>query len=157
VFHIAGNSGGKNMIDIKSEILAASKILRIKTSELSQVDKKKLLLGISNKYTGVKNRDWLWKYVKDVVSIANKDAWQWVENFIGDSKTIMFFNQSDDKSAFIFMNGHDVVKILGETFGFEFYLTNENTDYLLCFDHHDVLSAAGTAGEWLKSYIVTNN
>ena len=34
----------------------------------------------------------------------------------------------------------------------EFYITNETYEYLLCFNHHDVLFATGTAEAWLSSY-----
>lgn len=37
-------------------------------------------------------------------------------------------------------------------FNVEFYVTNKNNEYLLCFNHHDVLIACGDATEWIKKY-----
>lgn len=52
--------------------------------------------------------------------------------------------------------GNNVVKILSEMFNVEFYVTNKNNDYLLSFNHHDILSACGNAKEWLKQYNPSN-
>jgi hypothetical protein len=64
----------------------------------------------------------------------------------------MFFNLPDEKAAFTFNKGDDVVSVLSETYGFEFYLTNRCAEYLICFNHHDVLIACGSAIELLSKY-----
>lgn len=61
----------------------------------------------------------------------------------------MFFNKEDDKNAIIINNGTDLGIILAETSGFEFYITNKNVDYIICFNHHDCLSGCGTAKNWI--------
>lgn len=40
-------------------------------------------------------------------------------------------------------------------FNVEFYVTNKNNEYLLCFNHHDVLIACGDATEWIKNRFFT--
>lgn len=64
----------------------------------------------------------------------------------------MFFNPSDEKKIYSFPKGDDVVAILSETYGYEYYITNRAVDYLLCFNHHDVLITCVNAKEWLKAY-----
>ena len=39
--------------------------------------------------------------------------------------------------------------LLGETYPFEVYLTDELVDFVLCFNHHDYLIATGRAKAWL--------
>ena len=63
----------------------------------------------------------------------------------------MFFNESDEKKSFLFKNGDDLVAVLGETYGFEFYVTNKEKSYLLVFNHHDILMACGDAKNWLNT------
>ena len=62
----------------------------------------------------------------------------------------MFFNKSDDKNAFLIPNGTELYQILEDSFGFEFYITNQNHSYLLCFNHHDILYGSGEAKKWVS-------
>lgn len=68
----------------------------------------------------------------------------------GNVLRIMFFNKSDDKNAFLIPNGMELYKILEDSFGFEFYITNQNHSYLLCFNHHDILYGSGEAKKWVS-------
>ena len=85
------------------------------------------------------------------VAVSNDNAWSWIDQFI-ESEAIMFFNPCDEKISYIFNNGTDIVNTLADCYNFEFYITNFNFDYILCFSHHRILYACGTASEWLKSY-----
>lgn len=69
---------------------------------------------------------------------------------------IMFFLQKGTPKAFRFSNGRAVVKVFGETGGFDMYITNEKGDYFLAYSHHDVLYACGSAKEWLECYDTTS-
>lgn len=42
----------------------------------------------------------------------------------------MFFNEIDDRKSFLLRSGNDLVAILSETYGSEFYVTNRKTTYL---------------------------
>ena len=46
-------------------------------------------------------------------------------------------------------NGNDLYYLLSETSGFEFYITDFNYSYLICFNHHDILYGCGRAKEWI--------
>ena len=49
-------------------------------------------------------------------------------------------------------SGEDVINIIGELFNIEFYLSNRETKYLVCYNHHNILIASGDARQWLESY-----
>ena len=51
---------------------------------------------------------------------------------------------------FLIPNGTELYKILEDSFGFEFYITNQNHSYILCFNHHDILYGAGEAKKWVS-------
>lgn len=134
---------------IKNEIIRASRALNVVATELSEFESKLIIDQIVNKYAQEKTK-FLWESFIDELGIYDKNAWQWIRKIIGNNEAIMFFNPEDEMSAFKFLNGNDIEKILGETFGFEFYLTNTTIDYVVCFNHHDVLIACGKAKEWIE-------
>jgi hypothetical protein len=92
----------------------------------------------------------LWESFTEQFGVMDENAWKWIREIVRDEPILMFFNPEDEVHAFKFDNASDVEAILAETFGFEFYLTNKATEYVLCFNHHNVLIACGKAIEWLK-------
>ncbi len=82
--------------------------------------------------------------------INNSNAWSLIKDYVKENKCIMFFNKSDDRNGFLISNGAELQKILEESFGFEFYITDENLSYLICFNHHDILYGLGKAKDWIK-------
>lgn len=140
------------MWDIKKQILDASISLNIQVKEIDNSTKAKILMNVGEKYLINEMKFPLWERLNDAKSKSDDKAWQWVEDFIGEESTILFFNPSDEKNAYLLNSGNDIVSILGEMYNVEFYLTNEEASYLLCFNHHDVLLALGEAKEWLQEY-----
>ncbi len=76
----------------------------------------------------------------------------WIRDFV-DSEAIMFFNPEQEKSSFLFANGEDMVSVLGESYAFEFYITNKKLEYFICFNHHDYLICSGSAQNWIEKFI----
>ena len=138
------------MWNIYEQIITAVNTLKINVVEISENQSQDIIKKIKKKYTIENGYIYLWEEMIDYYSVNNKEAWQWINEFIGDSETIMFFNNSDERKSFIFKNGDDLVSVLSETYGYEFYITNKNLTYLICFNHHDVLIASGTAKQWLE-------
>ena len=129
---------------IKDEILKAANVLHLSVLELTQVESLFIIDQIVAKYAKGKRDNFLWEnFVEKNVISNDKDAWKLIKDIIGKEEVIMFFNPEDESTALQFCSGNDVVALLSETFGFEFYLTNKTTDYVLCFNHHDYLIASG--------------
>ena len=139
------------MWNIYEEIITAVNALNINCTEVDEKQSQEVIKRIIKKYTTKNENTYLWEEIIDCVSVNNKDAWQWINDFIGDWEVILFFNSADEKKSFVFKNGEDLVSVLGETYGFEFYITNKDLTYLMCFNHHDILIASGIAKEWLKN------
>lgn len=97
-----------------------------------------------------KNTTLMWEGFKDCVNYQNSNAWSLICDYVKDNECIMFFNESDDKNAFLIPNGGELQKILEDSFGFEFYITNKSYSYLICFNHHDILYGSGEAKEWVR-------
>lgn len=138
------------MWNISEEVKRAANVLDINITELSRDVSLEIIKIITEKYT-VGNSCFLWDNLTDYVYVNNSVAWSWINEYIGNTEVIMFFNESDEKKSFLFKNGDDLVAILGETYGFEFYVTNKEKSYLLVFNHHDILMACGNAKNWLNT------
>lgn len=59
------------------------------------------------------------------------------------------FNPNDDLIVLEFQSGQELTKALGETFGFEFYVTDGQATYLWCVNHHEYLIGTGEAASWV--------
>ncbi len=135
----------KNIMSfIKDEAIRASSVLGLGVIELTQSESSFIIDQIVAKYANGKKGSLLWEnFVGENVISNDKDAWKQLKDIVGKEETIMFFNPKDEPVAFKLSNGDDVVAVLGESFGFEFYLTNKVADYVICFNHHDYLIACG--------------
>lgn len=134
----------------REQLVEAAKQLQCALSELGIEERERLRVKVANKYAGG-HTHWLWNYHGgDAQSIRHPDAWQWVDDFVRNSEVILFFNSGDDLAMFR-VNGTDLVAILGE-FTDEFYVTNENGDFLIAYNHHEYLVACGTAKPWLEGF-----
>ena len=138
------------MWKIGEEVKRAAAVLDIDLTELSRDVSLEIIRIITEKYTKG-HSCFLWDDLADYVYVNNSDAWSWINEYIGNTETVMFFNESDEKKSFLFKNGDDLVAVLGETYGFEFYVTNKEKSYLLVFNHHDILMACGDAKNWLNT------
>ncbi len=114
--------------------------------------KEKILMDVREKYLKTDIKYPLWERLNDAKAKSDKQAWRWAEDFVGNESVLIFFNPTDEKSAYLLNSGKDVVSILGEMYSIEFYLTDLETSYFLCFNHHDVLLASGEAKLWLEEY-----
>lgn len=136
---------------ISAEIKKVTLINDIVVEELSDEQIKKVKSNITQKYIHSQPKPFLWDRLKEAAMIADSDGWQKLCDFVGNSKCLMFFDDIEDKSVLVISSGKSLSKLLDEMFGFEFYITNFETDYLLCFNHHDCLLGCGTAKKWIES------
>jgi hypothetical protein len=137
---------------IRNEIIEVTKLTNASISELAPEEQQEIRRQIFLKFVHDKPR-WIWEGLTDKVAVQNPDAWRWVSDFVMNAEVLMFFNKQDEIAIFKFDDGSQLVPVLSECTGFEFYLTNATTDYLICFNHHNFLIAAGTAVDWLKKRI----
>ena len=138
--------------DIRGEILRASQQVGAAILELQSEAAEGIRTEVIKRFTDdYIPQSLIWNHLRDYSFVICNDPHSWlvVSNFIKNTKVLVLFNDVDDKTVFEFTDGADIVPTLQECFGFEYYLTNYELDYLICFNHHDVLIAAGTACSWL--------
>lgn len=140
------------MWNIKEQIEVAAQSENIEIKKISVVETKNIFYQLAAKYSDGKMVFPLWEHFTQDLAVTNADAWQWIDEFIANSDAILLFNPTDLSNSFEVVGGKNVVKILAEMFSVEFYVTNKEGDYILCFNHHNVLIACGKSMEWLKKY-----
>lgn len=140
--------------DIYSQVMEVSSAQKIPISALATSDREEIVDKITSKYANGTHLWPLWDSIDDYVSVGNEDAWEWVDEFIGQQKTVLFFNPQDERHAFLLNSGDDVVKVLNGIFNVEFYLCDKAASFLLGFHHNGVLVACGKAKNWLRKYKV---
>src|SRR5262249_29584440 len=92
----------------------------------------------------------MWEYFAESSSVQEAKAWTWLAEFTAGKPLIMFFDPDEDRSGVAFDDGNCIGNVLGECTGFEFYLTNPEGDYIICFNHHDFLIGTGSAMDWIN-------
>ena len=135
---------------IADEINRTIKDNQLKSHLLPSMYVENLRTAIVEQYCN-RNFVFMWECFKDCIHYQN--AWSLIHDYVKDNECIMFFNKSDDENVFFILNGRELQQILEESFGFEFYITDKNYSYLLCFNHHDILYGSGKAKEWVSEIL----
>ena len=138
------------MLRISEHIISELKDSIVILKRLELIEKERLLNLISNKYIDSnKSGTWFWEKLIKCVVLNDDMAWSYIKDFVGENECIMFFNQNEEKEMFLIRSGEDLNYLLSETYGFEFYITDKECSYLLCFNHHDILYGCGRAEGWI--------
>jgi len=92
----------------------------------------------------------LWDRIKHYGHKCDPNAWECIADFPIKGKVILFFDKDDEKAMYLINNNRDAVEIIAECPLIVFYLTNENSSFLIGFSDHDNLIGAGEAESWVK-------
>lgn len=109
----------------------------------------KIKNDIKSKYLKTDNGSFIWENLRKSVIVSDINGWEKISDYVKQNSCIMFFDGNDE--AVIIKNGHELYILIYEMYGFEFYITNSITDYLLCFNHHGCIIGCGNASKWLES------
>lgn len=109
----------------------------------------KIKNNVKNKYLKTDNGSFIWENLRKSVVVSDINGWAKLANYVKQNSCIMFFDENDE--AISIKNGDELYTLIYEMYGFEFYITNNITDYLLCFNHHDCIIGCGEASEWLEN------
>lgn len=133
--------------------------LNLPSKKIIEKNTEIIIQDVCKKYCFNNSKHYLWEGVckavnetgMECIAVFNNNAWMWVGEFINNS-AILFFNPDDEKISYEFNNGKDIVDFLTECYSFEFYIVNKELEFLICYSHHRILYACGTAVNWLKKY-----
>ena len=139
------------MWSICNEILSVSKELKIEVQMLSPEITADYFAKIEKKYLSENYHSFLWDGLSDHSVVTDSSGWRYLDRFIGDKQCILLFYDLEKWKAAEINSGHELVTLIGEMYGFEFYVFDSSISYLICFNHHDQLIGVGSAKEWVNS------
>lgn len=139
------------MFKIGTHICDELKNSPIKIKKLGLNEQKEVLDSVLKKYTDINKKGaWIWEKFIHYKALNDEMAWSYIKDFLKHNECVMFFNQAEEKEMFFIQSGEDLNYILSKTYGFEFYITDKQYSYLLCFNHHNILYGCGAAEEWIN-------
>jgi hypothetical protein len=74
----------------------------------------------------------------------------WIGEFVGSRDCVLLFDPAEEAEMVHIPSGAELDAVLRNISVFEFYVTDREARYLICFNHHDVLIGCGLAETWLK-------
>ncbi|NUQ73224.1 MAG: hypothetical protein HUU21_06695 [Polyangiaceae bacterium] len=142
---------------IREEILRAARETKVELIELEPPKAEKIRCDLLVKYGKDQRFEFCCDNVSNYAAVQHPEAWTWIHEFVGNGPVLLFYDSSldskahPDRSMFLVPSGRALVELLEECYGFVFYVTNDNTDFVLCFNDHDYLIGSGNAKDWTAS------
>lgn len=141
------------MGSIQNELAEGIRTVGANARVLSGTDSDQILAALRSRFGAGNGARALWEDLSDKASHHNPDAWRWISDYVQDRHCLLATRPSLERAAFEFGSGEDLVKVLAECSAFEFYVTDKEFSYILCFNHHDYLIAVGSAKNWLQGRV----
>lgn len=140
------------METVAGEIRRACKELSIQYEEIPEEKVNEIRARIAARFTieGKIGSGPLWERLAPAASVRHREGWSLLAQgpFV---KSVLFFDAQEERHGFSFLHRKDLVAVLAETFGFEFYLSDEECSFVVAFNHHDYLIGAGAATDWVEN------
>ncbi len=136
---------------ISNDIVKSASENRIAIQFLTTDQAKKIRSNIAQKYLKSAKNIFMWEGFGQPAIASNVNGWKLICDFVREQSCLLLLDACDDESIFVINSGNDLYTLLSEMYGFEFYITNMETEYILCFNHHDCLIGCGTAKRWVES------
>src|ERR1044072_2613879 len=129
---------------IVNEILNAAKehALEIHVFSIDEFDE--YFENICKKFSNGISKYPLWDNLVDFSSSSNEKGWSMIAQFVGNNKCILFLEKIEGQCAIELENGDALNELLSNTFGYVFYVSNKDLEYLISFNDHDDLIGCGT-------------
>ena len=119
-------------------------------SSLAPAEVIRIVEAIRKRYTHHDNlHAYLWEDFENSVSIRNSAGWEIACDYPVE-EPLLIFQEGSKFSAFRFANQDAVRQVLAESPGFEFFLTDDECSFVMCFNHHDYLIGVGACRNWLS-------
>ncbi|GGI11637.1 DUF6756 family protein [Gottfriedia solisilvae] len=92
---------------------------------------------------------WYWQFLKNdgySLHFINDDAYKYLHKLIDENEKIFFMvEENSAKPKFWIYEGNIkmIQKVIEESFAFEYYIFSKKFDWLICENHHGILSGVG--------------
>lgn len=147
--------------DFRSDINEAIKLLQLSSEDFKLVNLYKyedILVSILKKFTTLGKEGlsfaWLWEHFKEpLFSVRLPDGWKYLQEIIEPitvpEETFWFIAEDEHRTK---ANGNfwlyegkikAIAAVIGEMYGFEYYIVQKKLNWLLCETHHEILIGVG--------------
>jgi hypothetical protein len=141
----------KEMGQVKEEISNAIQTLSLTPNDIELLDYErghKIFERCLNKFVNSGDRRWWWEDFKDEsFSISNLEKpFEHLEEYIPDLENHVWLMVEDDEEDYYPIytcNPRKIGNLIGECFGFEYYIISKDLKWLLCENHHSRLIGTG--------------
>lgn len=137
---------------LSAEVQEVAQSLDVGVQALSNSEMDKIRGDVYSKYTKADPifEKPLRHLLEEYESLFDPECWKLLGDLLASEEAVLFFNRSDDPAGLSFGSGHSLQSVIENCTGFEFYVTNEGADFLLCFTDDDMLLACGSMAERLR-------
>jgi hypothetical protein len=150
-------SEGQAMIcDVRDEIQDAIQRLGLADSDIKLLpdeEGSKIYYNALSHFVLSGDRRWWWedfRFPATTVQVTDQAGFSYIEKIVPNKKEKVWFFAEDDQQPFypIYEAIPEAVQsVIGECYGFEYYLIAKDFGWLLCENHHDYVIAIGTEVE----------
>ena len=140
----------KKMETIKTEISNALKALgdsAVVCRELPEAEGEVVFRKALAHFVASGDQRWWWEdFRQSSTSVKTQDAFRALPALVPDKSELIWFIAEDDQLPFfpVYESTPEAVsRIVGECYGFEYYLIQKQFKWLLCENHHDMLIGIG--------------
>ena len=142
------------MENIKTEIRDAITTIADPTivcRELPESQGEQIFLDALKHFVASGDRRWWWEdFRQPSTTIKLEDAYRILPSLVPDEAELVWFIAEDDQLPFFPVfesNVQSISQIVGECYGFEYYIVQKQFEWLICENHHDTLFGIGKVVE----------
>lgn len=143
----------KTMTQVLEEVETAIKRLGLEREviRVPDVEERDLFNDLLDTFVEGGDRRWWWESFRspsESVEFKDSKGFERLTNIVPDSKEIVWFVIEDDHREHypIFQSStENAVKIIGDCFGYEYYLVSKDKKWLLCENHHNYIIGVGNS------------
>ncbi|MGM9481405.1 DUF6756 family protein [Roseateles sp. NT4] len=145
------------MQSIAHEIASAAERLDLDPAAVVRLpaeDSERVYRAALKRFVGSDDRRWWWEAFKEPgvsLPFVAGDGWRKLPRIVPrPSEPVWFIAEDDQLPQYpVFeMSAEVASKIIGECYGFEYYLIAKDLSWLVCETHHNVICAVGAAVEY---------
>jgi len=90
----------------------------------------------------------IWDTRKAPRGFHSQDGWRLIPLYVGYRSCVLFFPEA--RLAVELKSGSDLLLVLEQLPAYEFYVSNRDMQYLICFNDHDFVIGWGQAEGWVE-------
>ena len=92
----------------------------------------------------------LWERLPNNVSRWRPDGWLRACEFVQFRETIIFFDRHDSQIMWKFLSGDMLARVFKNAPALQFYITDSEASFILCYNDHEYLIGVGACKKWLE-------